>query len=806
MDTIKKLFLGRKWWIVFGIIFFAVELYLFAGPFSWIAEDETFYLTGEGAWELSNDQDEGIYIQQIKPQYSYIKTISLLFQNRGFSLQSEGVTITITDLNDTVLFRKDIPYTQLVYGRYTDIETDLHLKAGKKYWLIVECRVDSMGQRAALSMCSSEFYMAENQMLICGEEIPDMQLVTRYIYGNAVDVSEVLILLLMCLIPALGIAFGLPKNNKFRMVTGGILLLLAPIILGQRLELIASYQNTKLLLAIAMKWNIAIMYLLEIVVLLCTQSLRCSIVLTNFILMIVYTANHYVWMYRDTPLRLSDIMAYRTAFRVMDGYQFQPLAQLNLAWCIFIIFLVYGLQAGKDIRQIRFRGKYLVARFAAVVAGVGIAIGSGYLFLYTDFWVKQGFLNCQGFNEFMSYRFDGYLVATCLNIQNSRIQRPKDYSRRMAENILEDAVKSDNDLSDSYDVEELPHVIVILNESFADLRTLGNLQVSEEYLPFFNSLDENTVRGYVNASVLGGGTANSEFEVLTGCSTGLLPQSYYPYLQIMNREEPSLVSAMEDYGYTTYSIHPEMKTNWNRSRVYQYLGFDFSFWLEDFANAETVNGHISDKATYDKIISLYENRGEEEKLFIFDLTMQNHGGYFDINIENPIILNASTNEAEIYLSLIRISDQALEELITYFKNQDEKVIICIFGDHQPKFENQEFYDMLYADTEGQSETERILGQYKTPFVIWANYDIEEQKDEDISINYLGGILLETAGIPRSSYFQFLSGLRQEYPIITINGYVDADGNFSDWSGEDAEFLEYRILQYNYLFDDLAEGF
>lgn len=79
MAKIKEVLLRRKWWIVFGIVIFAVEFYLYYGPFSRIAEDESFYLTGEGAWEFPNGQDEAIYIQQIKPQYSYIKTISLLF-------------------------------------------------------------------------------------------------------------------------------------------------------------------------------------------------------------------------------------------------------------------------------------------------------------------------------------------------------------------------------------------------------------------------------------------------------------------------------------------------------------------------------------------------------------------------------------------------------------------------------------------------------------------------------------------------------------------------------------------------------
>lgn len=355
--------------------------------------------------------------------------------------------------------------------------------------------------------------------------------------------------------------------------------------------------------------------------------------------------------------------------------------------------------------------------------------------------------------------------------------------------------------------EDLPHIILILNESFADLRVLGNLELSEENMPFFYSLRENTIRGYVNASVLGGGTANSEFEVLTGCSMGLLPDTYYPYQQCLLERMPSLVSMAQAVDYTTYSIHPENRNNWNRSNVYFRLGFDSSLWLEDFQEAEILGNGVSDLETYYKIEDLYENRQENEKLFFWDITMQNHGGYTYLKMENPITqANAEYHDADIYLSLIKESDAAFEQLITYFKDQDEKVLICMFGDHQPKL-SEDFYNSIYEVTEDLTEETKLFNMYKTPFIIWANYDIEEQQDMDISMNYLGGLLLETAGVPRSAYFQFLSGLRNQYPIITVNGYADADGNFSSWSGEDTVFSDYRILQYNYLFDrNMAEGF
>lgn len=293
--------------------------------------------------------------------------------------------------------------------------------------------------------------------------------------------------------------------------------------------------------------------------------------------------------------------------------------------------------------------------------------------------------------------------------------------------------------------------------------------------------------------------------MFTGCSLGFLPPSYYAYQQCMVKEMPSMISDLKAAGYTTWSIHPEPAGNWNRDRVYQYLGFDESLWDTDFLDAERLHSGVTDMELYKKVEELFMNRQEGEKLFVFDLTMQNHGGYDQSDVEQSVsALNVSSSEADIYLSLIKESDDAFGELIAFFEQEEEPVIICMYGDHQPKLEDA-FYESVFWQTEGLEERDKRLNMYKTPFIIWANYDIPEQQGMDIGMSYLGALLLDVAGVPGSPYFSFLRQYMEEYPIITVNGYEDSEGNYYNWSGEKSEMLEYRMLQYNYLFDrDILE--
>ena len=808
--------------IFLGILVFCLEAFAFLGT-GVLGEDVVHYHTGEGSWEAQQSAEASVFCQEFVPQYGHLQSLSFLMGKEGVTQQDGAVVVRILDARDQVFFEETKSFSEIQDGRFTDVKTGLALSARSAYRLVLITEPSSAGEYVTVGVCGREYKLAENRAFWSGGEDreADAQLVMRYHYEDAVPVGKALKALLLCLVTAFGVMFGLPEQTSIRRAAGIILLLAGPLVLGRQLELL-SYKEV-MYLPIAMRWNLGIVFGLELAVLLATHSPRVTVAFTNLALTLLYSVNYFVILYRGTPLRMNDFTAAGTAAQVLGEYDFEFNDRLAIIWGLLLLFVVFGVQTGvgaekgseKRVRKKARDGRYYLRKLLSygisIVAAAGLICFGGYQLLYTDLLQRAGFADeeLRGIGQDMIYYVNGYLVGTCIEVKNSRILPPEGYSVSAVEEILREAQEASEkehseqepfgqELSEQ-EREELPHVILIMNESFADLRVLADLELSQENLPFFNSLKENTVRGYVNASVLGGGTANSEFEVFTGCSVAFFPVNYYPYQQALKKPVESVISHMKRYGYTTYSMHPEPAGNWNRTSVYRYYGFDDSLWKADFAGSEVVHNGVSDAETYRKVIELYENRKQGEKLFIFDLTMQNHGGYpgkgAPYEVEELRVKNPALDE---YLTLMKISDEAFEELVHYFEEQEERVVICMFGDHQPWVS-----DLIVEayETGAAVSQESLMDKYKTPFVIWANYDIEEAEGYDISMNYLGGLLERTAGIPLSPYFAYLESLREEYPVITINGYMDEDGNCSGWSGTGEEFQDYRMLQYNYLFDE-----
>lgn len=788
----------RKQWIVrivAALLVFVVEVLWMTGSNGPLREDVSNYLTGEGSYGVAFEADSVGYTQSFVPQHEELTGISILV-NAGKHAEAKGnVEIAVTDASGQILVEKTVAAEELAWGKYTDVSLGLDVKKGKTYSLIVASHLENVEQ-PELYVCSTEYELKENKTLRGIENLAGAQLVTRYSYSNALRGETVAKMLLLAALTALGIAVGLPKDNRVRAVVGVVLLAVGPYVLGQRLELL---MPTHVLLPHAMKWNLGIMYLFELIVLLCTCSIRVAVVLCNVALTVLYCANYFVQAFRGTYLKLNELTAVGTAAEVVGKYQFNFTADMAIAWCIMGVLVAWGMNLGlKELPYIRRLATKLAVRCAAFVVGAGITGFAGHYLVDTELLLEHGFEYYSGMNSEYTYLFDGYLVGSMLDIKYSKITEPEGYSVTAVENVLEKYRESSKA---EVETQELPHIILIMNESWSDLRVNGNLEISRENFSFTNSLKENTIKGYTNVSVLGGGTANTEFEVFTGCSMGFLPDSYYAYQQAVMGPMDSMVSNLKNQGYSTYAMHPEKPTNWRRNLVYDYLGFDTRLFKEDFAGAEEIHSGVSDAETFDKIIELYEARQVDEKMLIFDLTMQNHGYYQESNVDRTVeALNVDSDEADIYLSLVYETDSAFEELIRYFEAQDEKVIVCMFGDHQPKFEAEAFYEDIYRQTAGLTEEEKALNLHKTPFVIWANYDIEEAEALDISTNYLGVLLQQTAGVELTGFASYLAELQESYPIITVNGYVDAEGNYRNWSGAGNEFLEYRMLQYNYLFD------
>jgi len=376
------------------------------------------------------------------------------------------------------------------------------------------------------------------------------------------------------------------------------------------------------------------------------------------------------------------------------------------------------------------------------------------------------------------------------------VEKPEDYSKDTVLKLVEDYPGLPGN------PEERPvNIVVIMNESFGDLTIFEGLNPSEDPTPFLHSLTENTIQGWMYSSVTGGGTATIEFEYLTGFTSLFQPPHTVAYQLYVEEGMPSLSALAGSQGYNTTAFHPYKSSGWNRVLAYQYLEFDRQMYEEDVPNPYMIRNYISDQSDYEMI---YQTTQAEDSSFFFNVTMQNHSGYaqgwrnLDRSIQLPDHLKTADRTAEQFLALMRESDQALEELISYYSQCDEPTLVVFFGDHQPPLNNA-FYEALYGKKLSERTTQEVLQQYAVPFFLWANYDIEERQDVVISPNYLGALTAQTAGLPLTGYMEFLLQMYKVLPAITPVGFVTGDGQFlskSELSEEQKEWLwNYEVLNY-----------
>lgn len=319
-------------------------------------------------------------------------------------------------------------------------------------------------------------------------------------------------------------------------------------------------------------------------------------------------------------------------------------------------------------------------------------------------------------------------------------------------------------------------------------------------------MDDFACRGNLYVSVFGGNTANTEFEFLTGNSLGNLPKEVVPYQVYNMKNVGNLADIFNHAGYETSAVHPEYKGNWNRMRVYSNFGFQSFLGQDDFEDAERIRGHVSDRAVFAKARELFGAGGSRQ--FIFNVTMQNHGGYAMEGLEGLDIIRledaeGSYTDVEAYLTLVRESGQAIHELVSYFRTVEEPVILCIFGDHLPKL--GEWIQEVMGKPEDMLTLEEKEAMYAVPYMVWANYDTPYQGCVmDTSANYLGALLLENAGIQGTAYTDFLLKMREQIPVYNAFGYRTDDGiwhPFDEETSASGWIRDYRILQYYMMFDN-----
>lgn len=549
------------------------------------------------------------------------------------------------------------------------------------------------------------------------------------------------------------------------------------------------------MIELAKRLNIAFYYWLFLFVFFIAGRTSISMAICVAAIAIIGVGNYFVVMFRSNPIVPWDIYSFETAMSVADNYVFSVDWALAEHIAMFILMLIVGVRT-----NIRLNKKIL-----RPILTVAMCIPAYFYisYLWQDNLERNTGLNDTLFNAKYMHSKDGFFVSFILDIHFLQIEEPKNYSDEYALSLL-----NEQKVEKVETPEELPDIIAIMDETFSDPAVLGEFETNKDYMPFVHSILRgevaNTISGYTDVSVLGGNTANSEFEFLTGNSMAFFPNGSVPYLQYIRDGISTIVPQLEEYGYTTYGTHPYRAKGWNREFIYDLMGFEYRYFQGSFPFEDKLRNYVSDEADFKSILEWRNNT--EGPFFMFNVTMQNHsnyGGDFD-NFDPQIVAkfkNTSSNKyLNKYLSLMYETDQDVASLLSELSQSDRKTIVVFWGDHQPNdYVVRPIYKEYGLDFDNQTYEQQQQRQ-KTPFFIWANYDIQEQTNVEISLNYLNILLFETAGLQLDEYQTFRKNLWQgQIPMMNAVGYRNDDGDLVEYDDAPEEIQnllnEYQNIQY-----------
>ena len=549
------------------------------------------------------------------------------------------------------------------------------------------------------------------------------------------------------------------------------------------------------MIELAKRLNIAFYYWLFLFVFFIAGRTSISMAICVSAIAAIGVGNYFVVMFRSNPIVPWDIYSFETAMSVADNYVFSVDWALAEHIAMFILMLIVGVRT-----NIRLNKKIL-----RPILTVAMCIPAYFYisYLWQDNLERNTGLNDTLFNAKYMHSKDGFFVSFILDIHFLQIEEPKNYSDEYALSLL-----NEQEVEKVETPEELPDIIAIMDETFSDPAVLGEFETNKDYMPFVHSILRgevaNTISGYTDVSVLGGNTANSEFEFLTGNSMAFFPNGSVPYLQYIRDGISTIVPQLEEYGYTTYGTHPYRAKGWNREFIYDLMGFDYRYFQGSFPFEDKLRNYVSDEADFKSILEWRNNT--EGPFFMFNVTMQNHsnyGGDFD-NFDPQIVAkfkNTSSNKyLNKYLSLMYETDQDVASLLSELSQSDRKTIVVFWGDHQPNdYVVRPIYKEYGLDFDNQTYEQQQQRQ-KTPFFIWANYDIQEQTNVEISLNYLNILLFETAGLQLDEYQTFRKNLWQgQIPMMNAVGYRNDDGDLVEYDDAPEEIQnllnEYQNIQY-----------
>jgi len=486
------------------------------------------------------------------------------------------------------------------------------------------------------------------------------------------------------------------------------------------------------------------------------------------------------------PLSFLVLRNFTTAMNVIGNYEitldFHVIRMLILIICMVIIALLtrwLSKPVKTSWKKIAIRNGILI--FLCIVGFYTCYLGNNPLkpkktigWIWTEAYHKYGYSACTVETLFQSI---------------SVVNEPDGYS--------EVALESISIPQNAQEETQTPDIILILNESFFDLKQVADFETDLPYMENIASM-ENLLKGYAVVPGAGGSTNSAEYELLTSNSLQLMP-GITPFNVINLKGANSITSHLNNLGYYSFGSHSESGVNYSRVSGYKDLQFQEIHFEEDFQNIEFFHDrHFeTDESLYRNLIRWYESAPDESPRFMYLLTIQNHGGY-EMNPPEKDIIHIqndwgnNTQLANEFLTSVYLSDKAFKDLTDYFSTVNRPVIVCMVGDHSPNFVKTFIHD-YYTGAEAD------LRHRSVPLLVWANYPLEDIDLGTMSMNYVVPTLLDIANVQLTPYYSYMLQLKQQVPILTSYGnYYDADMNLYNYNADEGKPYQQMVDNYFYL--------
>jgi len=511
-------------------------------------------------------------------------------------------------------------------------------------------------------------------------------------------------------------------------------------------------------------------------------------------------AHLFKMFYRGEPLFPNDIFNIGPAFAIAGRMQIHVNRGLliNLL-CFLLSALVIRLVSR------RFYQPLPIHPIGKIVPGLLIPVLCLLYFTNIAHLEVFGVLDIR-YDQYNNYLRNGFVLSTVMNLADSRVDKPEGYGREAVADLRR-SIEAVPDPTPLGSPPAKPHIIVLQMEAYADPRAFDPaIRYAEDPFDPLYTLDRTwplnrperiTLQHFHTlVSIIGGGTSDTEFEFLTGYSMRFCPMGVTPFIRYMDKAKPSLATDLSALGYRTVAMHPHKGSFYNRDEAYPRLGFDRFVTQEEFVDPQYI-GYVSDESFGDKVIELFEEEKENGPMFLFGISIQNHGPYNIPELQRDYPLAADVaptldaeqiDELETFGANLYDSSTMLARLLRYFSQIDEPVLLLVFGDHQAA------WPWIFSMKE---EPQLELKKYSTESFFWANYPLADDIQPVVSAAALAPLLMRKAGLPLPLYQKGLWLQSDEMMAYNISITVENDGSVRYI--DRARVEGFRMLQYDRVF-------